>query len=201
MSKTTQNYRQPIRGLCGCGYLGDMVFVKMDDIWEQPIYACVKCGSTCWHGNRTVTYTGEKKKEIEERVKTLQKKILLMEELDVRYKQRCIKQHVVAILVKGDEYWVGSNWCNSPQNDCPREEKNMKTGEGYDLCRTVCKQHEHAESDVVLKAGANAVGAVLYLLGHSYICSDCDATLRSCGITEKHIGEIPDLSGKTQREK
>jgi len=201
MSKTTPDYKQPVRGLCGCGFLGDMIFVKMDDIWEQPIYACVKCGDTYWHGNRSITYTGEKKKEIQMRIEALRTKVMLMEEIDKHYKQRCSKQHVVAILVKDDAYWVGSNWVASPQLDCPREEQHMKSGTGYDLCKKVCHQRGHAEADVISKAGSAATGAKLYLLGHTYICDACAELLHKHGITDFRIGEIPDLTGKTRREK
>jgi len=76
--------------------------------------------------------------------------------------------------------WVGSNWCENPQKECPR--KNMKTGEGYELCKSICGQKSHAEVDACQKAGEGARGAALYLIGHYYCCDNCKRVMDSYGI-------------------
>ena len=92
----------------------------------------------------------------------------------------CAKQTTIAIIKNGNDFWVGSNWCLNPQKKCPRG--NMKTGEGYDLCKIVCGQQDHAEVDACLKAGNGAMGADLYLIGHYYCCDNCKAVMKSHGI-------------------
>ncbi len=53
----------------------------------------------------------------------------------------CAKKRVQCVLIAEDgEVFVGENWCNNPQQTCPRE-----PGEGYDKCTHICKQNAHAE--------------------------------------------------------
>ena len=108
---------------------------------------------------------------------------------------KCAKRVVVAILVKGTRYWVGSNWCKSPQETCPRELHHLSSGIGYNLCKDVCQQSSHAEVDVLTKAGDDARGADLYLLGHTYLCDDCVWACRAAGIHSTFVGKIPNLGG------
>jgi len=97
----------------------------------------------------------------------------------------CAKQTTIAIITKGAKFWVGSNHCENPQVTCPRA--GMKTGEGYDLCKTICLQQNHAEVDACLKAGDGAKGADLYLIGHTYCCDRCKAVMTLHGIRDIHI--------------
>ena len=97
----------------------------------------------------------------------------------------CVKQTTIAIIKNGTEFWVGSNWCESPQKECPR--KDFPTGEGYELCKSICKQKNHAEVDVCLKAGEGANGSDLYLIGHYYCCESCKQTMKEYGIKNIHI--------------
>lgn len=92
----------------------------------------------------------------------------------------CKKQLTVAVIVKDNRFWVGSNWVENEQEICPRA--NMKSGEGYHLCKEICKQHAHAEVDVCINAGENAKGAVLHLIGHTYCCENCLKTMKQYGI-------------------
>ena len=50
----------------------------------------------------------------------------------------CAKQTIIAIINKYYKFYIGLNWCKNPQTICPRH--NMKTGEGYDLCKSICDQ-------------------------------------------------------------
>lgn len=85
----------------------------------------------------------------------------------------CAKQTVIAIIENNNKIWIGSNWCESPQIKCPR----LKD-ENYEKCKTICKQHNHAEIDVCLKAKENARGSTLYLIGHTYCCDNCVRVIR-----------------------
>ncbi len=88
----------------------------------------------------------------------------------------CVKQTTIAIIVNKGKFWVGSNWCESSQEECPRG--NMKSGEGYHLCKEICKQGNHAEVDACIKAGKDAKGGTLYLIGHTYCCDNCKKVMK-----------------------
>ena len=99
----------------------------------------------------------------------------------------CTKQTTVAVIINNGEFWVGTNSCDCPQKVCPRE--GMKTGEGYNLCKDVCKQKAHAEIDACLKAGKKARGGTLYLMGHTYCCDECKKVMKEYGIKKVVINE------------
>jgi hypothetical protein len=92
----------------------------------------------------------------------------------------CAKQTTIAVIVKGEKYWVGTNSCENPQKTCPR--KDMPTGVGYEFCKTICKQKNHAEIDVCIRAGNNGRGGNLYLIGHYYCCEPCKLFMNKSGI-------------------
>lgn len=104
---------------------------------------------------------------------------------------RCAKQDTIAILKQGNRVWIGSNWCECPQATCPRAD--MPSGVGYELCHDVCKQSGHAEVDACRKAGAEAKGATLYLIGHTYCCDNCKRVMAEHGVAHVVIGEYPDV--------
>ena len=58
-------------------------------------------------------------------------------EAGIKLANRCAKQVVGAFAIVDNVLYVGTNECLNPQKVCPRE--GMKTGEGYELCRDVCK--------------------------------------------------------------
>lgn len=102
----------------------------------------------------------------------------------------CVKQTVTATIVTPNGVrFVGTNYVNNPQEVCPRA--GMPTGVGYDLCRSVCDQAGHAEVIAVRRAGAWALGATLYLEGHTYACDPCKAVCGIAGIKEIVIGGPP----------
>lgn len=92
----------------------------------------------------------------------------------------CAKRTTIAIVFNGHDYWIGTNECSNPQEICPR--KNMKPSEGYELCKIICGQKAHAEVNALEKAGENAIGADLYLIGHYYICDWCKESIKKYGI-------------------
>ena len=97
----------------------------------------------------------------------------------------CAKQTVIAIIRKGDKFWVGSNACRNPQDKCPRE--GIASGSGYELCEEVCKQICHAEVDACIRAGKEAEGGDLYLIGHTYACDGCMHVMREHRIRNLYV--------------
>jgi len=95
---------------------------------------------------------------------------------------KCVKQDVVAIIKNRNKIFIGINSCNNPQFVCPRD--NMPSGIGYELCKSICRQTNHAEVNACINAGEYASGATLYLIGHSYCCDDCLQIMKEYGIKE-----------------
>lgn len=104
---------------------------------------------------------------------------------------QCAKQ-VVRATVKTAQgrYFVSSNYVeHAPNGGCPRS--GMRTGEGYELCREVCGQRDHAEINALRLAGAKAKGGRLFIEGHTYACEPCRQAAVEAGIIEIVIGAPP----------
>lgn len=103
----------------------------------------------------------------------------------------CIKQIVTATIITTDgERFVGSNYTTKDNGGlCPRSD--MKSGEGYDLCRDVCGQIGHAEIVALMIAGDKAQGSTLYIEGHSYACANCTKAANEADISDIIIGSPP----------
>lgn len=102
----------------------------------------------------------------------------------------CAKQVVTATLVaKNGTYFVSSNHCATPKEYCQRA--GMPSGEGYDLCQSVCGQSGHAEVNAVKLAGKFASGGVLYITGHTYACDSCVSAAKLAGVMKIIIGAPP----------
>ena len=100
--------------------------------------------------------------------------------------RQCKKQTTVAIIMKdGELISIGTNEIHADITTCPRE--GLKTGEGYHLCKTICKQERHAEADACFKAGDRARGGTLILIGHTYCCDSCKKIMDEHGIVEIKI--------------
>lgn len=99
----------------------------------------------------------------------------------------CAKQVVTATVVSpSGKRYQATNWCMKPQRECPRA--GMPSGEGYDLCRTVCSQHAHAEVNALEAAREFARAGLLYVVGHTYTCDSCLAAAKEAGILKVVIG-------------
>lgn len=100
----------------------------------------------------------------------------------------CAKRTVVCIIVARDgRYATGSNICGNPQVSCPRE-----AGEGYQKCKTVCRQGAHAEINALTEAkriGLLLWGATAYIIGHNHACQDCLRALHDECITDIRLKE------------
>ena len=75
---------------------------------------------------------------------------------------------------------MGFNEIQEDINICPRID--LPTGIGYEMCKEICKQENHAEINACIIAGAEAQGATLYLLGHTYCCNNCKKVMAEYGI-------------------
>lgn len=101
----------------------------------------------------------------------------------------CARRQTRATLIAPDgQRFVGTNRVNNPQPACPRE--GMATGEGYELCKSICDQPAHAEVNACLAAGEMARGGTLYLEGHYYACEPCKRAAAEHGV-EIVIGSPP----------
>lgn len=100
----------------------------------------------------------------------------------------CAKTVVTCTLVtRNGEQITGQNLCRNPQHTCPRE-----PGEGYEKCKTICDQVGHAEVVALSLAGPKAAGARAYLLGHTYVCQQCQVALFSAGVNSISVGVLPE---------
>lgn len=97
----------------------------------------------------------------------------------------CAKAHVVATLItkKGERY-ESSNFCLTPQQECPREIQGYRAGEGYHLCKTICNQVGHAKENVLFFAKKNKAdvrGSTIYV-DYSWICNNCKKLGEDVGV-------------------
>ena len=102
----------------------------------------------------------------------------------------CAKMVVRATIVaKNGTHYVATNHCDTPQQTCARA--GMPTGQGYELCKSVCNQRGHAEENAIRLAKKAAKGATLYLEGHTYACVNCITACERAGIAAVVIGKPP----------
>jgi hypothetical protein len=99
-------------------------------------------------------------------------------------KGKCAKREVKAFILGDSFACKGTNWCKNPQKVCPR-----KIGEGYEKCKSICKQNSHAEIEAIKKAGEEARGATMYVIGHDHICDECGVAIKAAGIRNVIIRE------------
>jgi deoxycytidylate deaminase len=93
----------------------------------------------------------------------------------------CLKQRVRAILIlPNGRMYYGANNINADIQECQRD--GMKSGEGYHICKSVCKQNGHAEAEAIQNAmndKQKIENSMMFLLGHTYCCDDCLRLLHS----------------------
>jgi deoxycytidylate deaminase len=90
----------------------------------------------------------------------------------------CAKKKVTCIIVSPiGKIFTGENSCRNPQTSCPRN-----PGEDYAKCITICEQEGHAEMVALQKAGHHAQGSIVYLIGHSHYCRNCQIDLFNAGV-------------------
>lgn len=122
------------------------------------------------------------------------------------YRSTCLKRNYGAVIVKNDAV-ISTGYNGSPRGkinccdigNCPRIEKNMHQGEGYDICRAV-----HAEINAIINCSREqTIGADLYLVGinpsdgtihEAKPCPICARTIIQAGIKNVicRINDKPD---------
>lgn len=84
------------------------------------------------------------------------------------YRSTCLKRKYGAVIVK-DDVVISTGYNGAPRGFenccdigyCPRMERDMHQGEGYDICRAI-----HAEENALLNCSRQqTIGADLYLVG------------------------------------
>ena len=84
------------------------------------------------------------------------------------YRSTCIKRKYGAVIVKDDAV-ISTGYNGAPRGEqnccdigkCPRIERKLHQGQGYDICRAV-----HAEANALLNCSREqTIGADLYLTG------------------------------------
>lgn len=103
----------------------------------------------------------------------------------------CIRKVVTAtIIATGGLRYVGTNACRRPQTVCPRAD--YPSGEGYEICFSVCDQIGHAEAVAIGLAGDSARGSTLYLENKGSPCARCQAKIEKAGVALVVIGKPPE---------
>jgi len=109
----------------------------------------------------------------------------------------CAKAQVVCLLYAKDGQIVGgSNDCENPQEKCPR-----LPGEGYEKCKTVCRQAGHAEVRAIENAkqlGVDLYGARALLIGHTHYCPECQHALFKAGVKWLGVNPTPSPTNSTR---
>ena len=114
----------------------------------------------------------------------------------------CLRRMYGVIIVKNDEI-ISTGYNGAPRGRkncselgfCARQKLNIKSGEKYELCRSV-----HAEQNAIISAARrDSIGAVLYLVGKEvdtgkYVCnadccSMCKRVVINSGISKVVIRE------------
>ena len=107
----------------------------------------------------------------------------------------CLKQVVTATISrKGEILVIGRNdISNDEVTECPR--RGMESGQGYELCTSICGQKGHAEVQAIEKAKKlriNIKGASMVVEGHSYICESCTKEIMKASIRDWYVKKEKD---------
>lgn len=104
-------------------------------------------------------------------------------------KLKCLKRIVSAFLIDSNgRVAFGQNNISNPFiKECPREFKGCKIGEGYEMCKNVCLQNDHAEIMAIKGAIQNGIdprGLKMIIHGHDRICDRCKKVCEGFGIID-----------------
>ncbi len=107
----------------------------------------------------------------------------------VANRSSCIRNKVGAVIVKNKAI-ISTGYNGAPQYQkncleigfCYRNEKGIKSGTQLELCRAV---GSHAESNAISLAARNGNAtedAVIYIVGHNFVCNQCKALIANANI-------------------
>jgi dCMP deaminase len=106
----------------------------------------------------------------------------------------CIRRNYGAVIVNNDQI-VGTGYTGAPRGEdnccdtgiCERERLQIKSGERYELCKSV-----HAEMNAIMSAGRDkTIGATIYVVGKdmktegtisTYPCPLCSRMIKNACI-------------------
>ena len=103
----------------------------------------------------------------------------------------CLKQQTRCIIIRDDgRRFEATNLCDvAGLSVCPRVLAKCSTGEGYELCGST-----HAEANAAKLAAQSAdISGQAFLLGHTWMCKECQDALRVVNVHTFHIGIDPDI--------
>ena len=118
----------------------------------------------------------------------------------------CLRNNYGSVIVKNDEI-ISTGYTGAPRGRkncldlgfCRRKEKNMPSGAGYELCRSV-----HSEQNAIISAKRrDMIGATLYLVGinkrnGNYIDDNEPCTLCKRMIINSGIEKVVMRDSKTE---
>jgi len=111
----------------------------------------------------------------------------------------CLRRNFGAVITSEDNILLSTGYCGAPRGTpncsdigkCYRQEKNVPSGQNYELCRSV-----HAEANAVINAarqGTKILGGKIYLCGIDAQtgelsgiapCMMCKRVIINAGLTE-----------------
>ena len=102
----------------------------------------------------------------------------------------CLRRNYGAVIVKNDEV-ISTGYTGAPRGRvncsdfgyCARQALNIKSGEKYELCRSV-----HAEQNAIISAARkDTLGATLYLVGKENETGEYVANASPCAMCKRVI--------------
>lgn len=116
----------------------------------------------------------------------------------------CRKKDVWAVLkikkwLRKPKFFYGTNEVGRESSACPK----TWDGEPYDICSTECAfdQSNHAEIQALKKAGKQAKGGTMYIIGQNRVCDSCLMAMKRAGVTKVEFGSPLQEISNTQRYK
>ena len=102
----------------------------------------------------------------------------------------CAKQIVIAFLFTktGELAAIGTNSIKNKVDLCPRG--TAPHGVGYDLCKSMCCQEYHAETQALTlahEADIDVREGSLILVGHNKVCPACEEACKASGLKEVFV--------------
>lgn len=98
----------------------------------------------------------------------------------------CLGRIVKADLVTPEGVVIrGENRIYSRVPVCPRKLTGQSGGKGYWMCRSICRQPFHAETDALHKAkmlNIDTRDAIMYVKGHYRCCDNCIDAMKKANL-------------------
>ena len=120
--------------------------------------------------------------------------------------KRCLDRTIVAVIEYQGKIYIGTNGIKNEPTECPRS--GYTINQGYELCRTVCKQPYHAEEAAIaewlidcredifdenLEGIINYHDATISIYGAKAMCERCKELCKHYKL--RVVKVTPDLMG------